>query len=127
MGFHQIGSTLVYICCLNYPGMFQFNGMLKQGYFMNQQPYDLILTIALFMCGMMGMNYFIESNHSLALGISSSVALLGSIGYMFGMPKYLSLPDRNDNKFLARFICEICQKSSMLAVVAQCFIILASN
>lgn len=95
---------------------------------MNQQlAYDLILTIALFMCGMAGMNHFIESNHSLSLGISSSVVLLGSVGYMFSMPKYLSLPDRNDKKFLARFITEVCQTSAMLALVPQCFIILAST
>lgn len=94
---------------------------------MNQQLfYDLMLTAALFMCGMLGMIHSVDNPGSLYLGISSSVVLIGSISYMFTMPRFLSLPERKQHRHLVGLFCEYTQKTAVFAVVAQCFIILAS-
>ena len=94
---------------------------------MYQLIYDLLLTITLMLMGMFGLGMFVQEGHSIYLGLTASAVLMFTVVYTFTMPRYLSLPDRNENKHLVRFICEISQKFAMFFLLLECFIIIASN
>ena len=94
---------------------------------MNQLVYDLVLTITLMLMGMFGLGLFVQEDHSIYLGMTSAAVLMLTVVYTFTMPRYLSLPDRNENKHLVRFICEVSQKFALFFLLLECFIIIASN
>lgn len=94
---------------------------------MNQQLYDMMLTVFLFLCGLLGMIYSVEHGQGMGFAIASMVVLVMTLFYTYLIEKFISMPDRSDYKYLVRYGCESSQKIAMLAVVVQCFIILASS
>jgi len=80
---------------------------------MSHQPYDIMLTIAIFLLGFWGVTYHLEHGVSMGFAIASAISMVCAMCYMFLVPKYAQMPDRDENKNLVRWLTEINQKIAL--------------
>ena len=95
---------------------------------MNQQePYDILTNIITATCGKLGLAYTLLSGNSgasyLLFGLSSAIALISTILYLYEMPRLQSLNPSDDKYHSVRGFCLITNKMSVFAVASQSGII----
>ena len=91
---------------------------------MTTQPYDMMMTTALFLCGFAGASYSTVIDSTGAFTVLSVVAMYGSIGYAYGSQEMIRLHQLKHEYYdMVRWFTGLAQKFAMLAVFGQCVII----